>query len=217
MGWYDVLHDKAKEWLAERLREKGHSVVLEQRMNHEVIFDVYDRTEQTAWEVLTAKIVRSSHEQDEAIIAKIFRYLLWVKNLKFLLVSYDHEELDFFHTMGIEHWHLSSTSWWKPSFGKLFYHRGKNPKEVAVRLVREMLKFAGLEEWVGKQRGKAHRKQPIPQQFDKLTKALGLPKNFLKGMWRDWRLMWVWKLEKILPVFVKRIMKKPVKISSRIG
>ena len=202
MGWYNVLHSKAEEFLASKIKDLGHEVALEQRKNTEVIFDVYDVTANEAWEVLTAKIVRSSHEKDEAIIEKIFRYLLWVEKLKFLIVSYNHEELEIFHKLEIEHWHLNSKSWTRPEFRNMFYHRGQSAKAIAIKIAKALLDFAPMKEWISKDRRKKHKK--VPKELLELNKKLNLPNNFLKGVWRDWRLMWVWKFEKSFPRFVKK-------------
>lgn len=203
---YKELHAAGEDLLIKRLTAQGHKVQRELRRDHEAIFDVYDATTDTAWEVLTAKYVRSAHEQDEAIIAKIFRYLLHCKNVKFLIVSFDHGEIEMFHSLGLEHWHAHN-GWWsfrRPEKLKGWkYHRGSSARVVARRIYREMTKFAPLKEWTAENRRKRH-KYPLPPELDKITERLGLPKNFLKGMYRDWRLAWVWKLEKILPLWAKK-------------
>lgn len=203
---YKELHKAAKEFIIKRLKKKGHKVSTEYRAGTKrryVIFDVYDHTTDTAYEVLTAKIVVSAHEQPEAFVAKMFRYLLHCKNLRFILASFDTEEIPMFHTMGIEHWHIHD-SWWR--IGKLkgfVRHTGSSARTVARQIYKAMIKFAPLKEWTQENRRKRH-KYPMPPRLDKLTAKLGLPKNFLKGMWRDWRLNWVWKLEKILPAWAKK-------------
>ena len=57
---YRELHTAAERALIERLRRAGHFVLPEARKDHDVIFDVYDATTDTAWEVLTAKFFRSA-------------------------------------------------------------------------------------------------------------------------------------------------------------
>ncbi len=204
---YKELHTAAEEFLVKRLTSQGHKVEREKAIDHEVMFDVWDSTEGTAWEVLTAKIVRSSHEQDEAIITKIFRYLLIAKNLKFLIVSFDHDELEMFHKLGLEHWHLHN-HWW--AIGKLkglSYHRGRTARQIANRIFKAMTSYAPLTEWTRERRRRDHPKAAVVRDFERITKELGLPKNFLIGMWRDWRLAWVWKLEKILPYWARKTFK----------
>lgn len=204
---YKELHRAAEEFLIQRLQKKGHKVSREHAVDHKVLFDVYDATENTAWEVLTAKIVRSGHEQDEAILAKIFRYMMHVPNVKFLLVSFDHEELQMFHDLKLEHWHAHD-GWW--SFGgpeslkRLYYHRGKTAAQVARDIFNAMVGYAPLKEWIKKGRRKYHPKASVAADFEQITKKLGLPKNFLIGMYRDWRLQWVWKLEQILPLWAEK-------------
>jgi hypothetical protein len=201
---YAELHKAAEEFILKKLRSQGHKVEREVGKDHDVVFDVYDATTDTAWEILTAKIVRSSHEQDEAIIGKIFRYLLQCKNLKFLIVSFDHEELEVFHNLKLEHWHIHN-GWW--SLGELKgwkYHKGKTAKQIADKIFEAMIKFAPLKEWTKEGRRKDHPKESVAADFDKITTKLGLPKNFLIGLWRDYRLMWVWKLEQILPEWAAR-------------
>jgi len=207
---YKELHAAGEELLFKRLTARGHKVQKEFRRNHEVIFDIYDATTDTAWEVLTAKYVRSAHEQDEAIIAKIFRYLLHCKNVKFLIVSFDHAEIEMFHRLGLEHWHAHN-GWWSFRRSEKLrgwkYHKGKSARRIANEIYRSMIKFAPLAEWTREKRRKDHPKEEVAKEFEKITEQLGLPKNFLIGMWRDWRLMWVWKLEKVLPLWAKKYSK----------
>ncbi|MEM5798608.1 MAG: hypothetical protein QXP39_00990 [Candidatus Aenigmatarchaeota archaeon] len=196
---YKELHAAAEDFLVKRLTAQGHDVEKEKARNHDVLFDVYDVSTDTAWEVLTAKIVRSAHEQDEAIIAKIFRYLLFVKNLKFLIVSFGHEEIEMFHRLGLEHWHLHNHWWHIGELKGWSYHRGKSAREIANRIFKVMTNYAPISEWCREGRRKEHPKADVAEDFERMTNELGLPKNFLIGLWRDWRLNWVWKLENILP------------------
>jgi len=199
MAWYKEIHEQAKEFIAERLRQKGEKVEVEARLDHEVQFDVFDETNKVAYEVLTAKFFRSSHEKDEAIIAKIFRYLLHCRELRFVIASYNHEEIEFFHNARIRHWHIHFGSWWHPRIEKkIYYHPGVKPKTFAKRLFRAMLKIAPLREWISEGRARKHRKQPLPDEFSVIRQRFGLPENFLKGLWRDWRLQWVLRLERCL-------------------
>lgn len=64
-----------------------------------------------------------------------------------------------------------------------------------------MKSIAPLKEWT-KEKRRDHKALP---EFDKLNKKLGLPKNFLIAVWRDWRLNYVWKLEKVLPKWERKI------------
>jgi len=195
---YRELHTAAERALIERLRRAGHFVLPEARKDHDVIFDVYDATTDTAWEVLTAKFFRSAHEQDEAVIAKIFRYLMWCRRLNFLVVSVDDEDLPLLHNLGLEHWHCYG-SWWSGEVSGWRYHRGKSAREIVKAIYAALVRFAPIAEWCRERRRAAHPKAAVEKEFDRITRALGLPKNFLIGLWRDWRLQWVWKLEKILP------------------
>jgi hypothetical protein len=202
---YKELHNRAEQLLVQILTKKGHKVERQKAINHEVLFDVWDATQRTAWEVLTAKIVRSSHEQDEAIITKIFRYLLIAKRLKFLIVSFDHNELEMFHSLGLEHWHTHNHWWHTGQLSALKYHKGKTARQIANRIFKAMINYAPLSEWTREGRRKDHPKtEKIASDFERISKKIGLPKNFLIGMWRDYRLMWCWKLEKILPIWAKR-------------
>ncbi|MEM4282589.1 MAG: hypothetical protein QXU88_01165 [Candidatus Woesearchaeota archaeon] len=211
MSWYKELHDKAKEKLAAELKAKGHSVVVEARRHKEVIFDVYDSTTGTAYEILTAKIVRSGHEQDEALLAKIFRYLLDARTLKFYIASYDHRELDFFHKMALEHWHYDFNFW--GGLREKRYHKGITAARAAQKIISAMKKVAPILEWCRPRRRAAHIKNAeAEKKIVTLTEKLGLPKNFLKGLWRDWRLLWVWKLEKLLPQWEVAMKKKWLRI-----
>lgn len=198
MSWYAKIHEKTEQLIVAMLKSRGHAVAREVRRHREVIFDVYDSTTGTAYEVLTAKIVRSSHEQDEAILAKIFRYLLEARSLKFWIASYNHEELEMFHSMGLEHWHVEYD--WFGRMKRKYYHRGKTAARAASDIIRAMQRIAPLVEWCRPRRRAAHmRATEKEKQIATATKRLGLPKNFLKGIWRDWLLLWCWKLEKILP------------------
>ncbi|MEM7814726.1 MAG: hypothetical protein QXF55_00075 [Candidatus Aenigmatarchaeota archaeon] len=198
MGWYSKLHEATEKLIVEQLKKRGHSASREVRRHREVIFDVYDATTGTAYEVLTAKIVRSGHEQDEAILAKIFRYLLEARSLKFWIASYNHEELEMFHRMGIEHWHAEYDWFGRPR--RKCHHRGKSAARAASDIIRTMQRIAPLAEWCRPRRRAAHMKDVKAEKAIAVATArLGLPKNFLKGIWRDWRLLWVWKLEKLLP------------------
>jgi hypothetical protein len=201
---YTELHRAAEEFILKKLRARGHEAERQVARDRDVIFDVYDATTDTAWEVQTAKIVRSSHEQDEAIITKIFRYLLFCQDVKFIIASFDHDELELFHRLGLEHWHLHD-SWWRlERLRGWIYHRGKTARQVAMLIFSEMTQFAPLSEWVREGRRADHPKARVAKAFETMTDKLGLPKNFLVGMWRDWRLMWVWKLEQILPEWARR-------------
>ena len=207
MSWYAKIHEKTEELVVAQLRAAGHSAAREVRRHREVIFDVYDATTGIAYEVLTAKIVRSGHEQDEAILAKIFRYLLEARALKFWLASYDHEELRMFHDVGVEHWHVEYDWFGRPK--RKYYHKGKTAARIASEIIRAMQQIAPLAEWCRPRRRAAHmRDAKAERAIAAATARLGLPKNFLKGIWRDWRLLWVWKLEKILPQW-ERAMAKP--------
>jgi len=207
---YKELHQAAEDWIVNYLKKKGHKVKKEAAKDHEVLFDVWDKTDNTAYEVLTAKIVRSGHEQDEMILYKIFHYLLICPRLRFYLVSFNHEELKMFHELGLEHWHLWSRGWLSTDVKGTSYHKGKSALQVANRIYRAMIKFVPLKEWCTEGRRKNHPKADVEKEFAKLTKQIGLPKNFLIGMWRDWRLLWVWRLEYVLPMWKKRaeILKK---------
>ncbi|MEM2478700.1 MAG: hypothetical protein QXE64_01220 [Candidatus Pacearchaeota archaeon] len=211
---YRELHAKAEDWIFEKLKAKGHKVLKEAAKNHEVVFDVYDASTDTAYEVLTAKFFRSAHEQDEMIIYKIFHYLLLVRRLRFYIVSYDRQELELFHRLGLEHWHLSSEGLFNKKVGNLIYHRGKSALQIANKIFNALVKFAPLEEWIKKGRRNApgHKKSDVARPFVALTKKLGLPKNFFIGLWRDWRLLWVWRLEYLLPLWPRRneILKKGI-------
>jgi len=197
---YRTLHAEAEEKLLSYLWAKKHKAVKEYRTKYG-IFDVYDITDSCCWEVLTAKIIRSGHEQDEAIIAKIFRYMLFAPKIRFLLVSYDHEELEMFHRMKIEHWHIHN-GWWSGRLGEIYYHKGKPAYKIAHEIYEAMISIAPLTEWTKEKRRAKHpdRKTEVQETNDRL----GLPKNFLLGLWRDWRLAWVWRLEKVLPKWAKR-------------
>jgi len=205
---YKELHKAVEEFLLKRLSRAGHEVYVEYRAGSKrnyVIFDVYDATTNTAYEILTAKFWRSAHEQPESFFAKIYRYLLYCDNIRFVIASFDPEgEIDFFHRMRIEHWHIHN-HWWSFS-GKVSgwrRHPGKSAKAVAIAVLKAMLKFAPLPEWTSEKR-RARHPRPIPNEIIQLTEKLGLPKNFLKGLWRDWHLQWVWKLEKVLPKFARK-------------
>ena len=200
MGWYDELHGVAEDWIVAKLKLMDHAVQKELGRDREVIFDVFDSSTNTAYEVLTAKIIRSAHEQDEAIIAKAFRYLLEVPRLRFYLASYDHEEMEIFHKLGMEHWHLDAD--WNARITKSHYHRGKPAHTVIRRIFDAMRAYAPIKEWIRPKRRKAHT--PFPHELEELNARLGLPKNFLKGIWRDWRLAWVLRLEKVLPAWERR-------------
>jgi len=197
---YRELHAAAEDELVELLKRKGHVAVKEYRTKYG-IFDVYDKTANTCWEVVTAKIIPSGHEQKEAIVAKIFRYMLVVPKVKFLIASYDHEDLDYFHTMKLEHWHVHD-GWWGGQLGKLYYHKGQSAEKLAHKIYAAMVAFAPLKEWLRPKRRAAHPNRKSDVQ--KINDALGLPHNFLLGIWKDWRLAWVWKLEKVLPLWAKK-------------
>lgn len=194
---YADLHRAAEEHVLKKLKKRGHKAELEFHAN-DSIFDVYDKTTDTVYEILTAKIVVSAHEQPEAIITKIFKYLLHCRDLVFYLASYDHEEIDLFHSLGMAHWHLIYD--WDNQLQRSFFHKGKKPKTIAKKIYRLLVSFAPLTEWIREGRRKKH---PVPKEFGRLTKRVGLPQHFLQGLWRDWRLNWVWKLEKILPKWRK--------------
>jgi len=180
--------------MVEKLRKLGHDVSREHACNHEVIFDIYDKTTDTAYEILTAKIIRSTYEKDEAIIAKIFSYLLHCKNLIFVLVSYNHEELEIFHKLKLEHIHLECN--WNNEIIAEKYHKGFTAREIAKRILKLLKSIAPIDEWISEDRRKKHSK--MPEEFEKLTKKYGLPENFLKGLWKDWHLAWVLRMEKAL-------------------
>lgn len=198
---YETIHRKTEQYIAQKLKKQGYKkVLIESRIKKDTcIFDVYNQDTDTAYEVLTAKIVRSAHEQDEAIISKMFRYLLHCLRLKFYLASYNHEEIEMFHDLRLEHWHLNFD--WSDNIIKTTYHKGKKAEAIACKIFNLLIGYAPLKEWTREKRRKKH---PKPEEFEKLTKEYGLPEHFLVGLWRDWRLMWVWKLEKILPKWVKR-------------
>jgi hypothetical protein len=201
---YKELHKAGEEWIVRWLKAKGHKVLQEAALNHEVVFDVYDATTSTAYEVLTAKIVRSGHEQDEMILYKLFHYLLLVPRLRFYIVSFGKDELEVFHSLHLEHWHLYSKGWLKTELRGPIYHKGKSALEVANAIYKAMVNYAPLHEWIAKDRRHKHPKAAVEKDFARLTAQLGLPKNFLIGMWRDWRLLWVWRLEYILKLWKKR-------------
>jgi hypothetical protein len=191
---YRALHAVAEEKLLEMLRQRGHVAFREYRTKN-CIFDVYDETENTCWEVLTVKFVRSSHEKDEAILAKIFCYTMVVPRIKFLLVSYDHEELEMFHKVGIEHWHVHNGWMGFGGLGKIYYHRGQTAHRIAHKIYDAMKAYAPIREWTRPRRRKAHSEVAKVQ---KINDRLGLPHNFLTAIWRDYRVMWAWRLERIL-------------------
>ncbi|MEM3075725.1 MAG: hypothetical protein QW590_02790 [Candidatus Bilamarchaeaceae archaeon] len=194
---YRALHTQGERWLLHKLRAEGHDVNLEVRKNNDVIFDVYDETEGTAWEVLTAKFFKSAHEQDEAIIAKIFRYLLHCKQLRFLVVSVNSEEIKLLHKIGLEHWHIYG-DYWSEGLCGFEYHKGTSSLDIAKKIYKALVGYAPIHEWCRKGRRKYHPKAEVEKDFARITRALGLPKNFLIGLWRDWHLVWVWKLENAL-------------------
>jgi hypothetical protein len=195
--FYREIHKDAQKRIAEELIEKGHEAKIEYRKQG-VIFDVYDLTTDEGYEVLTAKFQRSAHEQDEVVIAKMLRYLLRCKQLHFIVACVDNEDLDYLHNMQIEHWHYSYS--WLGGFRQRYRHSGKSAKTIAKRITAAMKRIAPLGEWC-KEGRRDHKKIP---QFEKLTKKLGLPKNFLIGIWRDWHLNWVWKLERELQRWNKK-------------
>lgn len=197
---YRDLHTAGEDKIASYLRRKGHHALKEHRTAHGVL-DVYDSTEDVCWEVVTAKIVRSSHEQDEAIVAKIFRYTLVAPQVRFLVVSYGHDELEFFHRMGVEHWH-SHNGWTETTLGRLHRHGGKSATQAAHDIYGAMLRLAPLSEWVAEDRRARHPDRSAAVQA--VNDELGLPRDFLLGLWRDWRLNWVWKLEGLLPEWAER-------------
>jgi hypothetical protein len=202
---YKELHAEAERWIAAQLRRKGHRVEIERAVNHEVLFDVYDRSTKTAYEVLTAKFFRSGHEQDEMILYKFFHYLMVCPRLKVYVVSYERgQELEMLHNLGLQHWHLWSGGWFDTEIRGSSYHRGSSVARVVDRIYKAMLSFAPLREWTREGRRAKHPKKDVEVEFTKITKQLGLPKNFLIGLWRDWRLLWVWRLEYILPLWQRR-------------
>lgn len=197
---YKSIHQKTEEFIKSQLEKKGYKdVLLEHRVKDGVIFDVWNLATNTVYEVLTAKIVRSAHEQDEAIISKLFRYLLFAKRVKFYLASYNHEEIEMFHNLGIEHWHVNFD--WQGHIIKTIYHPGKRAQVIARKIYNLLVSWAPIKEWTFEKRRKKH---PAPEEFKRLTTKYSLPEHFLIGLWRDWRLNWVWKLEKILPKWKER-------------
>jgi len=202
---YKELHAQAERWIAEQLEKMGHEVEIELAIDHEVLFDVHDKSTETAYEVLTAKFFRSGHEQDEMIIYKLFHYLLICPRLKIYVVSFERgQELELLHRLGLEHWHLWSGGWLSPEIRGSSYHRGRSAAQVVGGIYKALLRFAPLEEWTKKGRRAGHPKKGVEGKFAALTEKLGLPKNFLIGLWRDWRLLWVWRLEYILPLWQRR-------------
>ncbi len=198
---YKILHKKAEEYLKRKL---DHQIKLEYRKDHKkpAIFDVYDKKKDVAYEILTAKIIKSSHEHEEAILSKLFRYLIKCPRLKFYLVSYGEEEIELFHNLNLEHWHLFCD--WEGNIEKEVYHKGKSALEIAKFIYKILISLAPLSEWIKEGRRKKHSSK---EEFEKLTEKYKLPKNFLIGLWRDWHLDWVWKLEKALPKWEKLYIK----------
>jgi len=188
---YRELHQEAEEFLVRKLKRMGHEVEREVRQDSFCIFDVYDKTTDTAWEILTAKIIKPSHEHEEGILTKLFRYLLYCRDLRFLVVGLWDEDLPALHRLKLRHWHLRDK--------RLVYHPGLPARRIAERVLKAMLEIAPIEEWTREGRRKDHPKKAVEERFRELTQKLGLPKNFLLGLWRDWRLNWVWKLEEVLP------------------
>lgn len=195
--FYREIHKDAQHRLAAELRANGHDIAVEFRLDG-CIFDVYDKTTGIGYEVLTAKFQKSAHEQDEAIVAKMLRYLLRVKELEFVVATADGEDLGYLHDMGIRHWHYSYG--WMSGFDRRYFHKGAKASTVARRIIRAMQSIAPLREWAREKR-RDHGALP---EFERLNKRLGLPENFLIGMWRDWRLNWVWRLEKELPKWARK-------------
>ena len=202
---YRKLHAEAQKWIVAQLKARGHRAEMEFAVDHEVLFDVYDRSTKTAYEVLTAKFVRSGHEQDEMILYKFFHYLMVCPRLKVYVVSFDREqELEMLHRLGLEHWHLWSGGWFDNKIRGSGHHKGRSVAAVVDRIYKAMLRSAPLEEWTKKGRRAGHPRKGVEKEFERSTKRLGLPKNFLIGLWRDWRLLWVWRLEYLLPLWQRR-------------
>lgn len=197
---YRDLHAAGEDKIVRYLRHQGHEALKEHRTPHGVL-DVYDQTGNECWEVVTAKIVRSSHEQDEALVAKVFHYMLVAPYVKFLVVSYGHDELVFLHNLGVEHWHAHN-GWGQSLLGRLHRHGGKQATQTAHEVYQAMIRLAPLSEWVSEDRRVRHPDRSAAVQS--INDRLGLPKNFLLGLWRDWHLNWVWKLERILPEWAER-------------
>lgn len=104
--FYREIHSDAQQRILKELKEKGHAAEIEFRKGG-CIFDVFDKTDNVGYEVVTAKFWRSAHEQDEAIVAKMLRYLLVCRGLNFVVATANEEDLDYLHSMGIAHWHYS--------------------------------------------------------------------------------------------------------------
>ncbi len=213
MGWFTEIHTDCKNKLAEELRKKGHDVAVEYRAGPGAIFDVYDKSNGTAYEVLTAKYEKSAHEQEEMLFSKLFRYSLVCKKLVFVLAGFEDVDIPHFHNMRLAHWHWRY-AWpgWagrlKPAYKKEF-HDGVDPLIYTHRFYHRLKALAPIKEWTGEKRRKRHP-FPIPPKILAANKRWGLPVNTLKGLWRDWRLQWIWKLEKILPKW-ERLFKKSKK------
>lgn len=203
MPLYAQLHRRGEDDIVKAHNAAGEEAWREFRRDG-CIFDVYVPERDLAYEVLTAKWERSAHEQDEAIIAKLFRYLLHCSTVRLVLVSYDHEDLDYLHSMRIAHTHREH-SWATGRFIREFRHPGKPAKPVLMAVLRWMAKFAPLKEWYDPKRRKRHLRGQHRETFAKASKALGLPENFLYGIWRDWKLKWVWNMEKDLPKWERKL------------
>ncbi|MEM4389587.1 MAG: hypothetical protein QXG98_02910 [Candidatus Micrarchaeia archaeon] len=207
MGWYTELHERVKAELAAELRAAGHIVRSEFRTDG-CIFDVWDATTKTAYEVLTAKIVRSSHERDEAIIAKLFRYVLHCRALVFVVASYGEEDIELFHHLGMGHWHRKYS--WSGQLESKSWHAGATPLNIAKRIYRALTALAPLTEWTAGKRRRRH-KYPLPPALARATKKYGLPPHFMQGLWRDWHLQWVLQLERLLPKWKKVLERRHLK------
>jgi hypothetical protein len=203
MTWYKELHAKGEDAIIAKHNAAGEEAWREFRKDG-CIFDVYVPERDLAYEVLTAKWARSAHEQDEAIIAKLFRYLLHCSAVRLVLVSYDHEDLDYLHAMRIEHVHREY-SWATGRLLREVRHHGKRPKTVLLAVLRWMARFAPLKEWYDPKRRKRHPRGQHRELFARISERFGLPGNFLYGIWRDWRLAWVWHLEQDLPEWQRRL------------
>jgi len=191
---YERLHKVGEDYILDMLKLNGRRGEKEFRMKH-CVFDVYDPAGDTVYEVLTAKFIRSMHEHDEEIIAKMFKYLLYAKHLKFYIVSYGKGEINLFNKLRLQHWHLECS--WSGNVKGLYYHAGKTPRTVVNLVLRVMKDYAPIKEWIDPKRRMRHKK--VPDEFGEMTKKYNLPKNFLQGLWRDWHLHWVQEMEKVLP------------------
>lgn len=196
---YRELHARAEQLILNRLRRARHKALLEHRIA-DCVFDVYDATTDTVYEILTAKFERSSHESDEAILAKLFKYALHSRAIRLVIVSYDHQELDMLHRMAIAHEHIDFR-WWSGSLIGYRRHRGASPHTVVKRVLKILKSVAPLSEWYDEKRRQRHPRGQMDKTFEQLTARYGLPPNFLKGLWRDWRLKWVMQMEHVLPLY----------------